>query len=161
MREWLAAALGSLFLAGSTSGAALPRNDSMMGKERPTTSALQKDRPASSSRQIDAVDVACINTAVATRESTLATALGTHQQTMTAAYAARAAALTAAYTGTDQKTIKANVKKAWDDFATTQKNAKMTSQRSRENTWKTFKTSVKACKGGDSVSDARNASMEQ
>ncbi len=151
MREWLAAAIGSIFLAGSSTGAALPRNDR----------APIKERPASSTRQISAIDIACISAAVAARESALATVLATKNGTETAAYTARATALSAAYTGTDAKVVKASVKTAWDAFATAQKNAKMTYQRGRESTWQTFKSAIKACKGGESVSDSRNSTIEQ
>lgn len=151
MREWLAAAIGSIFLAGSSTGAALPRNDKQMGRER----------PASSTKQIQAIDVACINAAVVTRETTLGTVVSTKQQSDTDAFAARATALASAYSGTDAKVIKASVKKAWDTFAAAQKNATQTYKRSRDNTWKTYRDALKACKGSETVSDARNSSMEQ
>ncbi len=164
MREWLAAALGSLFLAGSSTGAALPRMEKQMGKERPATSSMQmmaKDRPASSTKTGQAIDPACIAAAVATRETALATVVSTQHQSIATAYAARATALNTAYAGTDAKTIKENVKKAWDTFAESKKNAKQTAQRGRDNTWNTFKSAAKACKGSESISDARNASLDQ
>lgn len=151
IRSWLAATVGTLFIAGSSTGAALQHNE-----QRPNP-----ERTGTSTRQIQAVDVACVQAAISARELALSSAATTQSQAVIAAYAARASALSAAYTGTDPKVIKKNVKSAWEAFSTATKNAKKTWQRGRENTWNTFRTAVKACKGGESVSDSTNASVEQ
>jgi hypothetical protein len=161
IRTWLAAALGSIFLAGSSTGAGLPRADKMPMKERPASTTRELGRNASTTRPSIAVDVMCVGNAVNARELTLSTSAAAHSQTVAGAYSARATALASAYTGTDPKTVKAQVKSAWDTYATTVKDAKKAWQTGRENAWKTFRSAVKVCKGGESINDSANASLEQ
>ncbi len=151
MKEWLVAAIGSMFLLGSSSGAAIQEKGKM---PRP-------ERPASTSQQMRNIDITCVAAAVNTRETTLASVVSTHQQSVAAAYAARKTALASAYTGSDPQAVKTAVKKAWTDFQTAGKSAKQIAERSRKNTWEAFKTAMKACKGGESVGDAQNASTDQ
>ena len=151
VRTWLAAALGSIFLAGSTTGASVPRND------RPP----MRERPASSTREISTVDIACVSAAVAVREQAISTAAATQSQALASAYATRALSLQTAYAGTDPTTVKMEVKKTWEVFATANKGAKQTWLRSRENSWKTFREAVKACKGVESITDSANAASDQ
>ncbi len=157
MKAWLAAALGSLFIMGSSSGAVMHER----GK------APMNERPASTSRAMrdgagdKIVDIACVAAAVSARETSLSTGAALQTQAVAAAYTARAAALTAAYTGTDATAVKTAVKKAWSDFATATKGAKLTWQKNKESSWKTYKESVKACKGAEGITDSQNAGTEQ
>ncbi len=148
IRSWLAAALGTLFLAGSSTGASLPNND-------------QRPHQPAAARQALAVDTACVGAAVHAREEALTLASAAQTQTVAAAYAARAAALDTAYTSTDLSSVRNSVRTAWDTFATVTKNAKKTWQSGRENAWKTFRNAIKSCKGAESVSDASSAPLEQ
>ena len=158
VKAWLTAALGSIFLMGSTTGAGMHEKDRRPMNERPASTS----RPmASSSRAMKDVDIACVGAAVAARETSLSSAAATQNQAVATAYAARAAALNTAYAGTDAQAVKESVKKAWEDFSKATKGAKQTWQRSKENSWKTFKDAVKACKGAEAITDTSSVSMEQ
>ncbi len=157
MKAWLAAALGSLFIMGSSSGAAMQERGRAPMNERPaSTSRAMKDgggdRP---------VDIACVAAAVSARETSLSAGAALQTQAVAAAYAARATALTAAYTGTDAAAVKTAVKKAWSDFAAATKGAKLTWQKNKESSWKTYREAAKACKGAESITDSQNAGTEQ
>lgn len=156
MREWLVAAIGTLFAFGSSTGPLLYEKGRPPMNERPASSS----RPLREGAQRD-VDIACVKAAVAARENSLSSAASTQSQAVAAAYTTRAAALDAAYSASDPKTVKQNSKKAWDEFSKIVKGAKQTWQRSKENSWKTFKDAVKACKGSENITDASGISMEQ
>lgn len=162
VKSWLVAAIGSLFAVGSSTGAGLPHNDRPPVRERPATSSRERnERPASSTRQTKIVDIACVGAAVAARETALTSAASTETQAIAAAYTARASALSAAYQNTDPTQAKAAVKKAWSDFTSATKGAKQTWQRSRENSWKTYRDAAKQCKGAEDITDSSNMSADQ
>ena len=162
VKSWLVAAIGSLFAVGSSTGAGMPHNDRPPIRERPATSSRERnERPASSTRPTKIVDIACVGTAVAARENALTSAASTETQSVAAAYAARASALNAAYQNTDPTQVKTAVKKAWSAFTSATKGARQTWQRSRENSWKTFRDAAKQCKGAEDIADSSNSSAEQ
>ena len=162
IRSWLAAALGSIFLAGTTTGAGLPRND-RQPENRPPASSTRPflEGRASTTPASQPVDIACVGAAVAARETALITASAAETQTVAGAYTTRASALQAAYSATDAKVVRGQVKAAWDTFGTTVKGAKKTWQTGRENAWKTFRAAAKVCKGGESISDTSSQGLEQ
>jgi hypothetical protein len=92
IRTWLAAALGSIFLAGSSTGAGLPRADKMPMKERPESTTRELGRNASTTRPSIAVDVMCVGNAVNARELTLSTSACTTWPAIIAIAHARTAA---------------------------------------------------------------------
>lgn len=150
VKEWLAAAIGSLMIAGSSTGAAINRENRQPDRER----------PASTTRLVTTADVMCVGAAVQARETSLSAAAATQAAATADAYKTRATALASAYSGSDPKAVRENVRKSWDAFKTSTKNAKATWQRSKDNAWKTFRESVKSCKGATEISDASNSSAE-
>lgn len=150
IKEWLAAAIGSVMMFGSSS-AGMAQNDA-----RP-----MKDRPASTTRHVSATDIACVGAAVAAREAALSSAMQTHGGAVLAAYTSRASALASAYGASDPKTVRTGVRKAWDDFGKAMKTAKKEWQSAREKAWSGFKAAVKQCgPANEQIADTGNASSE-
>lgn len=106
------------------------------------------------------VDIACIGTAVASRENSLTTSLTTLQSSITTAYTARSSALATAYTKTEKSEVRAGVKSAWSTFKKDVKSARASWKQAQKSAWSTFKTSTKNCKASKEVGDAANASAE-
>lgn len=126
---------------------------------------LSSSSKASSSRDrkitnISAESIACVGTAVATRENSLSSGMSTYSQSVNSAYTKRATDLATAYSQTTGEAVKTGVKSAWSGFASTTKTAKRSWKNTRDNAWKTFKTSVKACKASTSITDASNSITE-
>ena len=104
--------------------------------------------------------IACVRTAVATRESALAAAVVAHAEAVQNAYATRANELSGAYSNTTVKSVQAGVKVAWAGFKKSTKSAATKWKNSRNATWSTFKSAVKACKSPAGVSDSANSGSE-
>ncbi len=92
------------------------------------------------------IDTACVQTAVAKRETALWTAVDAHYASMKTAMTTRAAALNSAWGQTDGKTREAEIKAAHTAFRTSAKTASTTLRTARNAAWKTFKTDAKTCK---------------
>ena len=101
--------------------------------------------------------IACVKTAVATRETALAGAIATYNTAVSAAYATRANELAGAYSNTTVKTVQAGVKVSWADFKKSIKSANKAWVASRNTAWSAFKTAAKACKSPAGVSDSANS----
>lgn len=104
--------------------------------------------------------VACVGSAVATRESALGAGFGAYSSVVSGAYGARATALAQAYTATSTTAVRAGIKAAWTAFNTSVRTARKTWTTTREGAWTAFRTAAKACKAPSSVNDSANASSE-
>ncbi len=102
--------------------------------------------------QTTVAKIACVGTAVNTRESAIDSALNAYTASVNSAYTARANALKDAYTKTTLADVKSAIKKAWADFSNAVKSARKAWQSARLSAWKTFKTSAKICKAPSSIS---------
>ena len=112
------------------------------------------------SNSIASTTIPCVKTAVVKREASLGTVVSTHASSTASAYATRASALSSAYSLTDASAIKTAVKDAWKAFKDAIKNARKAARTGQKNAWETFKTEVKACAGGNSISDMGNSKSE-
>ncbi len=106
------------------------------------------------------VDIACAQTAVDARETSIMAGWSTFSTAVTNAYAARKTALHDAWAMTDKTARKTALKKAWSDFKTAKKNALSAWKATRDTAWKTFRTNTKNCRGDASMDDA-GASLDQ
>ena len=107
--------------------------------------------PATAPSPRRTVDVACIQSAIEKRDTTIATAVNAHAVVQTTAIAARKAALKAAWALTDQKARRAALRDAWKAFTVTSKAARKAFRDSQRTAWKQFNTDRKTC--GSGVSD--------
>ena len=106
-------------------------------------------------------DIACINTAVATREASLDMAVTTETNAITTAYTTRASALASAYAQPDTASIRAAVVAAWKAFSISITSAHKDSKTAQQAAWSQFRAAVQACGGNAaSVSDSSNASLD-
>lgn len=104
--------------------------------------------------------IACVKTAVATRESALSSAWTALNSAVVSAYSARASALADAYSNGTRAEVRADVKTAWKAFKDTVREARAEVKSDRADAWKTFKASAKSCKGTGDLDDSTNASVE-
>ncbi len=112
----------------------------------------------SGSNANSATTIACMKTAVGTRETSIKTAYTTYNTAVTAAYTARATALAAAWSLTSWSDIKPAIRTAWKDFKNANKTAKRTWMTSEKAAWKKFKTDAKACRAPSDVVDSSEGS---
>ena len=104
--------------------------------------------------------IACVGTAVNTRETAIDKAMTAFTGAMNAAYAARATALQSAYGLTTASTAKAAVKTAWSTFNASAKTARKAWLASRNAAWAAYRTTAVACKAPAGVGDGANSGSE-
>jgi len=104
--------------------------------------------------------IACVGTAVNTRETTLDAAMATFTGASNAAYTARASALKQAYTATTTRGVSTAVKTAWTTFNSAVKSARKAWQAARDTAWQTYRTSATACKAPAGTGDGVNSTSE-
>ncbi len=109
---------------------------------------------------VDSATIACVGTAVTTREAALGAAVAVHAQAVAAAYSTRATELSGAYSNTMVKTLKPGIKVSWADFNKSVKSASEKWKTSKNAAWATFRTAVKACKATSEMTDASNSASE-
>ena len=102
--------------------------------------------------------IACVGTAVATREASLDAGFATYTKAVSDAYSARATALAGAYTGSSTVAVKAAVKTAWTTFRASVKTAQTSWKSTKASA--TFGTAAKACKAPTTVNDNANKTSE-
>lgn len=95
-----------------------------------------------------AINVACIQAAVTTRDNSMITAVDTYQASIKSALSARRDALVAAYALTDRTARRTAVNAAWNAFRTGHKTAKTAFSTTRKAVWNKFTTDRKTCKVG-------------
>src|SRR3989344_2964649 len=147
--EWLAAAVGTSLIVGSSTPGMLQR----------VQQRLQNRQPAKE-RQYKTPDITCVAAAVAARESALATGIKTHGDAVSTAYSTRASALGNAYTASSTSAIRTAVRSSWEAFNTSTRTSKRSWQTTRDKVWSDFKTTVKGCKAPSEILDSGNASSE-
>ncbi len=91
-------------------------------------------------------DIACMQTAVDARETSVATAWTTFNTSMTSALSARKTALHDAWGMSDRKAREAAIKEARKNYRAATKSAHMKLFKARKTAWATFKTAAKECK---------------
>lgn len=111
-------------------------------------------------KQLTSTQIACVGTAVATREAALAAGLKTLHASIAANYAARASALASAYALTTDKEVKEGVRKAWGSFKSSQKEAQRTWKAARDSAWKAFRSSAASCRASGSIIDSGNQGQD-
>ena len=147
--EWLAAAVGTSLIVGSSTPGMLQRVQQRL-----------QNRPPAKERQYKTPDITCVAAAVAARESALATGIKTHGDAVSTAYSTRASALGNAYTASSTSAIRTAVRSSWEAFNTSTRTSKRSWQTTRDKAWSDFKTKVKGCKAPSEILDTGNASTE-
>ena len=105
--------------------------------------------------------VACVGSAVNTRETALGTAISALTSSVNSAYTARAAALKQAYAlTTGNSAIKKAVSGAWSVFSKTLKTARRAWKDSRNAAWTQYGQAVQACKASNVPAEAGKSSLE-
>lgn len=92
-----------------------------------------------------AVDLVCMQTAVAAREASVVSSFDTYFADYKTALSTRMDALKAAWALTDATARKDAIKKAWSDFNTAFKTDRSTLSTARKAAWDKFKTDAQAC----------------
>ncbi len=108
---------------------------------------MQKD----SSVAAKPVDLACVQTAVAKRETALSAGLDAYYTAVKAALDARKTALNAAWGTADATARKTAVQAAWTTFKAASTTQRRTIATTRKNAWTLFKAERSVCGGQDEV----------
>ena len=117
--------------------------------------------PAFAATAPTATQIACVGSAVNTREQSLDAGITTLTQAQNAAYSARAGALAQAYTLTSGNgAIRTAIRAAWTTFSAAMRTARTAWQKTRSTAWATFRTTVKACKAPAVATDSANSSLD-
>jgi len=99
--------------------------------------------------------IACVGAAVAVREEAIGPIMNEYFQAVTTAYVERKNALNQVYTSTTTvKGIRFGTKAAWSAFHSSTKLARNDWLTARNNIWKQFRTSYKACKPKSGLTDS-------
>lgn len=99
-------------------------------------------------------DIACVGTAVATREDALIAALDEFTADAKAALQARKTALAAAYAKTDRTEVRNDVRAAWKTYRSTMKTIRAELKADKRAAYSAFKIAARACGGSIEPSDA-------
>ena len=127
----------------------------LMGKMASSTDGKMGDRmkhegkegTTTKARGADTVDVACMQTAIGTREAGLTTAWGAFNTSIGTALSARKDALTSAWGITTTSDRVKALDTAWQNWKTATKDAHKALQTARKSSWDTFKkTAHDTCK---------------
>lgn len=98
-----------------------------------------------SGAEVSAV-VACMQTAVETRDTAIVAAFDTYATAVKSALNTRKDALKIAWAITDRKERRTAIMTAWKNYKIAIKDAKSALKTSKKTAWDTFKTASKACK---------------
>ncbi len=93
------------------------------------------------------VDAACMQPAVAARETALQAEFSALSASISSALTTRASALNTAWGLTDASARQTAVKKAWATFQDSVKAARKTAKDAKKAAWKTYKDATKTCGG--------------
>jgi hypothetical protein len=109
-----------------------------------------------------AADLACAQSAVATRETAVSEAFGTMSSCTNSALANRKNALAAAWTIAEAKDRAKAINQAWDDFKKASKACQTAYKSAVKSAWETFKTATKTCKAGteEAMNEGSDLSLE-
>lgn len=101
--------------------------------------------PVATTTSVNA-NIACVQTAVKTREASIGGAFTTFSTSISSALTARASALETAWGTSDAKTRRTLRNEAWANYKKANQSAKSTFKTSKKAAWDAFKTASKACK---------------
>ena len=99
--------------------------------------------PAATSKKT--LNVACIQSAIETRDNAIISAVSAHTSAQTAALVARKTALKSAWAMTDQKSRRSALRDAWKAFSGTSQTARKAFRAAQHTAWQQFNASRKAC----------------
>jgi|SRR5581483_7556873 len=106
------------------------------------------------------VNVACVATAVDTRESAIIAAYQARGTAVTQALQNRQTALKNAWAMTDAKARNAAIRAAWKNYQTDFKAANTTFRKARMDAWTAFNTARKACGPNSQTSDSGTMGLD-
>jgi len=115
--------------------------------------------PAATMTARKTVDIACMGTAVATREAAISSAFSAKSSAVSAAFTTRTSALVSAWAITTAKDRNAAIKAAWKAFNAAATTARKTYRAANLAAWKAFRTGAKACHGS-AAQDAAAQSVD-
>ena len=92
--------------------------------------------------------LACVATAVGTREDAIASGLTAYTTAMSSAFSSRKSALVAAWAMPARTDRNAAIKSAWSAFHSSEKTATASWKQSKKEAWSVFKTASVDCKAG-------------
>lgn len=102
---------------------------------------------------IKQVDIACVKTAVAKRESAVQTAFSVYSSSINGALSTRASELSAAWDIADIRQRRAAIAAAWAKYRTGRMSANKTLRQARLAVWQQFTVDRKACGSGPTGED--------
>jgi 3-oxoacyl-(acyl-carrier-protein) synthase len=169
MRKLIAIAASGL-LAASMSLPALAQTTSSVSSSGTSASAKPWKKPEAGKdmknrlrqeikKASQEVNIACVQAAVAKRETSLSGAFSAFTSSVSTAYATRASALNSAWSLTDASARRMAVKGAWDAFKKSSKSARDTYRGAKKDAWKLFKTESKNC-GATTTGDEIGESLD-
>ncbi len=120
--------------------------------------AIEKTKPAAKMER-KTVDVACMATAVDTREAALVAGMTTYGSSIVSLLQTRQGALKAAWGKTVVQERRTAIQSAWKDYRTARATAQKNWRDAKKSAWDTFTTSAKAC-GSTSAADNGSAGVD-
>lgn len=123
------------------------KTDSTVKNDDKSKSDKSEKKDAKEKLPLSAETLACIQTAVDTRDTAIMTTFDTYYASVKTALDTRKTALKAAWALSTSKDRKNAISKAWQDYKSAAKTAKDVLKKDRKTAWEKFKTDFKACKG--------------
>lgn len=104
--------------------------------------------------------LACMQTAVSTRDGSIITAWGKFSSAITSALTVRKDALVAAWGINDRKSRRAAIRAAWNAFRGSNQSARATLKSERNSAWKQFAVDAKGCRITNTGAEGENMKNE-
>lgn len=128
-------------------------NTSSVGDQGNDKKVEKVEKPALFNSSNSNIDIACVKTAVETRENAISTALDTFNTSVKTSLQTRKTALLAAWSLTDNAARKTAIKAAWKTFNTEYKVARKAFSTTKKTAWNQFSVARKACKASPTGED--------
>ena len=106
------------------------------------------------------VDVACMQSAIAARETSIASAFAGYSSSISTALATRASAFASAWGLTNAKARNTALKAAWKAYRSVASSARSTWSKSRQAAWTAFYNTRKTCGSGAAAEDTTTHSVD-
>lgn len=106
------------------------------------------------------VNVACIQSAIDTRDNALVSALGSYSSSATSALNTRKDALKAAWALTAAKDRRAAIKSAWKTYRSSVSTIRSDFRKAKKSAWTSFYSARKACGPQHAVEDSTTQSVD-
>lgn len=119
------------------------------------TPVFAEEQQATPKSTKPSLDIACMQAAVAKRETAVAEAYTTLATAQANALKSRAGAINAAWQNTDASARKAAVRAAWTDFKKITLDARTAQKNARLELWKQFRTEAQTCKAPKSEQESQ------